>query len=236
MQKIILFLFITLAFSSCSQQAQYGKSPLLLDQFNFNLDVASFFKDEQIFRGKSDYSVSTSEETYDYKDHEILCIQYATRSMSKDRILAKYNGMNFESLGMITDSTDEKVLLVSARTDYGTADKIEQVLKKLQQDYGAGSLNRGSFGHDDGIKITFKTQDKIVKLVINDIHFELAEENEDETEDKDTRPFDERSRTNLIKAIQEKKDNIPVLLFIATPEFDGMQNEASSSSGDLTNY
>jgi hypothetical protein len=233
MQKIILFLFITLAFSSCSQQAQYGKSPLLLDKFNFNLDVASFFKDEHIFRGKSDFSVSASEETYDYKDSEIFCIQYSTRSMSKDRILAKYGGMDFESLGMITDSTDEKVLLVSASTDYGTAAKIEQVLKKLQQDYGTGTMSRNSFG-DDGVKITFKTQDKVVKLVIDDIRIEQPEDNEDS--DKDTRPFDERSKTNLIKAVQEKKDNISVLFFIATPEFDEVQNEARNSSGDLTHY
>lgn len=233
MQKIILFLFMILAFSSCNQQAQYGKSPLLLDKFNFKLDVAVFFKDEQIFRGKSDFSVSASEETYDYKDREILCIQYSTRSMSKDRILAKYDVMDFESLGMVTDSTDEKVLLVSGRTDYGTAGKIEQVLKKLQQDYANGTISSNSFG-DDGVKITFKTQDKVVKLVIDGIRIEQPEDNEDS--DKDNRPFDERSKTNLLKAVQEKKDNIPVLLFMATPEFDDIQNEARSSSGDLTHY
>ncbi len=208
----------------------------MLDGFNFNLDVASFYKDENIFRGKSDFSVSSSEISYDYKDHEMPFIQYATRSMSRKRILAKYGAMDFESLGMITDSTDEKVLLVSAGSDYATAANIADIIQKLQKDYGQGSIDAGrSYMSHEGVKLLFKTEGKLIKFVIEDIALTQEEDTEHNEQDS-LPPFDEKSKARLMAAVKEKKEDIHVMLFMVTPMFDEVLHEAGSFSGDLTRY
>lgn len=238
MQKILFFFFITLAFTSCSQQPQYGKSPLVLDQFNFDLDVASFYKDENIFRGNSDFSVSASEISYDYKDRKMDFVQYATRSMSRKNILARYGIMDFESLGMVTDSADEKVLLVSAGTDYATAEQVTALIEKLQKAYGQGSLERNhSLFSGEDVKLVFKTKDKVLKLVLEDL---VATPEEEETgsdeESQALPPFDEKAKARVLAAAGKKKKNIHVYLFVVTPVFDEVMEHASQSSGDLTHY
>ncbi len=233
MQKIFLFFFVTLAFSSCSQQPQYGKNALQLDQFNFNLDVASFFKDERIFRGKSDFSVSATEIGYEYKDRNVPFIQYATRSMSQDRTLARYDGMNFESLGMITDSADVKVLLVSAGTDYATGAGVQALLKKLQQTYGQATLGTTSSVHLEQVRIRFQAEGKVVKLALEDVGMQIIDEEE---HDPDPLPFNAKYQARVTEALQKKKGNIKVMLFIVTPMFDEVLENARSFTGDLTRY
>lgn len=233
MQKIFLLFFVSLAFSSCSQQPQYGKNPLLLDQFNFKLDVGSFYKDESIFRGKSDFSVSASEISYAYKDHQTPFIQYATRSMSQDRILAKYGAMNFESLGMVTDSADEKVLLVSAGTDYATAAQVEELLKKLQKAYGQATLSTTSSVHLEQVRIRFQAEGKVIKLTLDDMGTQIVDSEE---QAPDPLPFGAKYEAKVIDAVRKKKDGIHVMLFVVTPMFDEVLQEARSFTGDLTRY
>ena len=215
-KKILLLLFIITIFSGCVKSQQYGIDILELDHFDFSLNIEQFFQDERIFRGThDDFSVSVGEHYIDGNSIQMGYIQYSTWRMSSGRPLASFAGVKFESLGIITDEADEKVLMAIGSTSYTEVKDIEKIMDRLLSEFGHQFNIRDSFS---GINILFKKEDKVVNLYL-DIMVQGRVEKYEELKDQ----------------IRDRKE-ISCKLFVTNPFFDRALDENQSYSGDLTDY
>ena len=169
MRKPVLFLsmlVVLLLTQACGQSPEYGKGPLVLDDFGFDLDIPHFFQDERIFRYTHDeFSVSTEE--YRLDDDSVMTgfIQYSTRQMSTSRPLASYAGVEFEDLGLVTDWDDEHVLMAYGGTSYGDKAGVSTLIKGLTDEFGQQpQLAKGGFMHDNVLYLLFGTDRKGVRF------------------------------------------------------------------------
>lgn len=244
MKLYIFFLVIIsiLSLNSCSGNAEeYGKQPLNLDKFNFDLNIEKFFQNEDIFRGKADYAMRVEEEWISGDSIEMGYIDYATVSMSQDRPLAKYAGVEFESLGIITDWEDEKAIMAYASTDYATPKNVESILDKLIKDYGNPEMHSQGFGNE-GLNLKF-TKDSKVATISLPIPYQAPEPEINYSENYYDEAPSEPEKIYLtdeiyaeIKESMKNMEEIKCYLFITNLTFDNALQEASSFSGDLTHY
>lgn len=230
MKKIIpTILSIILVFSACGKSLQYGVDVLHLDNFDFGLNIEQFFRDESIFRGKhDDFGVSSAEHYIDGDSIKMGYIQYSTTSMSQDRPLANYAGVKFESLGIITDEADEKVLMAIGSTDYATGDDVATIIDKLNQQYGEAEI-RFSY---EGINLLFRKNGSVANLFVGvrlNGYWGMWDES------ADTEMLTDEKQKEVKDKLKGQRD-VDCTLFITKQDFDKALNESHSYSGDLTRY
>ena len=72
-KTVFIYLSIlSVLFIGCGQNIEYGKQPLVLDDFDFNLDLYRFFKDETIFGGNNKAGYSVSSEEYRFEADSLM--------------------------------------------------------------------------------------------------------------------------------------------------------------------
>ncbi|UUV20873.1 hypothetical protein [Paenimyroides aestuarii] len=233
-------LFLLLLNSCVGNTEEYGKKPLNLDQFNFDLNIEKFFQNEDIFRGNSDFNVSVNEEWISQDSIDMGYINYSTGSMSQDRPLAKFAGVSFESLGIITDWEDEKAIMAYANTSYATPQNITSILDKLIKDFGNPELHPEGF-RGEGVNFKFIEKSKIITFSLP-INYALPEPERNYGNSYYDAPSEPKQiyLTDEIyaemKKIMADDEEMNCYLFITTPSFDAALQAANMFSGDLTHY
>lgn len=238
---IFLGLISILTLNSCAGTAdEYGKKPLELDNFDFKLNIEKFFQNEDIFRGKADYAMKVEEEWISGDSIEFGYIDYSTVSMSQNRPLAKYAGVEFESLGIITDWEDKNAIMAYASTDYAKSKDIESVIDQMTKEFGKPELHPSGFGNE-GINFKFFKDSKAATISLI-IPYELPEAEIDYGNYSVGEP-NEIKKVYLteeiygeMKASMKDLEEIKCYIFITNSEFDNALEESGSFSGDLTHY
>ncbi|AJW63406.1 hypothetical protein VO54_01933 [Elizabethkingia miricola] len=242
MKKIFIITTALFLLSSCSKAPEYGKNVLDLNNFDFKLNLDKFFKDENVFRGKTDYSISSEEQSIENSAVQQNYIQYSTVSMSKKRPLASFADVKFESLGLCSDENDEKVLLVSAQTDYATSADIIKIIDQLNKDFGEAEI-KDIGGNGDELILRWAKGDKVSIFSLR-IPFTLESASNENSahdyysqsdEDKKKEKFNNSLYQQLKDKIKEEKE-VKCTLFFSKADFDKALDQASSYSGDLTSY
>lgn len=245
--NFLVSIIVLLMLQACGQKIQYGEHPLVLDDFNFKLDLNEFFRDESIFRGLGGHSdfLVTSEDVIAERDSIMPgFIQYFTSRRSTRHPLAEYAGVYFEDLGLISDWDDEKVLMICGSSEYKSAEEIMKIIMHLKKDYGATpELRKGGFRGDNTLYMFYQQADKTVQfgVTLPDVDFIDWPErsyrgwgNTEEEEPKKVVLTDE-----IEKHIEEKlkeKEETSCFLFITKPEMAAVMNGQSGRSGFLVNY
>lgn len=233
MKKYILTIWIFFfALASCGKSKQYGVDILKLDNFNFDLNIEDFFQDESIFRGTNDnFSVSSSEESIEGDSLKMGYIQYSTTSTSLKHPLASYADVKFESLGIVTDEADEKVLMAIASTDYASEADIEKIINQLLSEYDMSEpIFKNSY---EGINLIFTKGNKVANFYMN-ISIDEEENSGSLIEIKEKKVSDIDYKKIKMKIRDKKK--VSCILFLTLDSFDKALEEARSFSGDLTRY
>ncbi|WP_257668849.1 hypothetical protein [Parapedobacter tibetensis] len=239
MMKYILF-FIALVMvliQACGQSPEYGKQPLVLDDFKFDLDIAHFFRDERIFRyTHDDFSVSSEE--YRLDDDSLMTgfITYSTRSMSTSRPLASYAGVQFEDIGLVTDWEDEQVLMVYGGTSYGETEDIRKVIDGLKSEFNNQAIiEKGGFMRNETLYILFKGDRKVAKLAVNlpDVDTLVPDDLEDGSDAG--QPLTPEIAAAIENQLREREE-ITFHLFVSTPEMDEVMKDLRGRSGFLVDY
>jgi len=239
MKKTILLLsLVTMMLSACSGAKQYGVDVLELDNFDFNLTIETFFQDERIFRGKhDDFSVSTTEHEINDDSISMMYIQYSTNSMNVSRPLASYAGIKFESLGIITDEADEKVLMAIGSTRYAKAKDIETIINKLHSVNSTPEIKTETWAR--GMNILFREDGgKVWNLYLG-----VSIDSEYEKHNRYYNRYGEYEEIKFTatdyEALKEKMkdmDQIACTLFVTTTYFDKALSDNSWYHGDMTQY
>ncbi|PRD57088.1 hypothetical protein C5749_07745 [Sphingobacterium gobiense] len=236
---------------ACGQHVQYGKHPLVLDGFNFNLDLDKFFQDESIFRwnNKDGFMLSSKDVVAERDSVMPGFVQYSTSSRSQQSPLAEYASVPFEDLGLLTDWDDEKVLMVCGLSNYKSAKDIMKIIGKLKKEYGTEpELQKGGFSSDHTLYLIYKTENKEVQFGMNLLDLDFIDWPErtyrgnsfwgnDEAEEEV--PKQVMLTDEIEKSIEEKlkeNDENTCFLFISTPEMAVVMNGQSGRSGFLVNY
>ncbi|HAY3551319.1 hypothetical protein KRE40_11795 [Elizabethkingia meningoseptica] len=242
MKNIFIIITALFLFNSCSPSPEYGKKVLNLDNFDFKLNLDKFFGDENVFRGKSDYSVSAEEQSIHEGTIQQNYIQYSTRSMSKERPLASFAGVKFESLGLCSDENDEKVLLVSGQTDYATPADIAKIIDQLNKELGEAEI-KDIGGNGDELILKWVKGDKVGIFSIK-IPFTLegisgSENNAgyfSQGEDEQKKEMFTSAIYQQLKDKMKEMKEVECTLFFSKADFDKALDKAGSYSGDLTSY
>ncbi len=242
---IVAFSTLVMALlQACGQQqaTEYGKRPLILDDFAFDLDIPQFFRDERIFRYTHD-EFSVGSEEYRLDDDSLMTgfISYRTASWSPSRTLASYAGVKFENLGLVADWDDEHPLLAYAATDYGRWDDLRKVIDALKEEYEpAPRLERGGFMEDNTLYLVFKADGKCAKVLFDlpDIDAIVPEQSGDERppirltseiEEKIEKQFTEESQ-------RDSPSELSFQLFVYTPEIGEVLEHLGYVSAFLTEF
>ncbi len=246
----ILFILICFMFQACGQQVQYGKEPLSLEDFYFNLDLNQFFQDESIFRWNNEDGFMVSSEDVRLENDSLMpgFVQYSTRSRSESSPLARYAGVAFDDLGLLADWDDEKIMMVCGSSEYKTTEEIMTIINQLKKEYGANpELQKGGFSRNNTLYLIFEEDDKVIQFGINlpDVDFiEWPERNrgnsfwgddDNEEEGPEKVVLDEKIEKKIEQKLQEKEENT-CFLFITTPEMTEAMKAQSGRSGFLVNY
>lgn len=242
---IVAFSTLVMALlQACGQQqaTEYGKSPLLLDDFGFDLDIPQFFRDERIFRYTHD-EFSVGSEEYRLDDDSLMTgfIAYRTASWSPSRTLASYAGVKFENLGLVADWDDEHPLLAYAATDYGRWDDLRKVMDALKEEYEPRpQLERGGFMQDNTLYLVFKSDDKCAKVLFHlpDIDAIVPEQSGDERPPiRLTSEIEEKIEKQLTEESQrDSPSELSFQLFVYTPEIGKVLEHLGYTSAFLTEF
>lgn len=242
MRKYLTISFFVFLLVSCHSGPRYGKDVVNLDNFDFGLDLNTFFEDESYFRSKSDnYKLNSTEESL--SDTTYTFYQYSTFSYSQKEPLAKFEGIKFEQLGLLSDSTDRHVLLIAGSTSYATAAQVKEVIDDLLKIDSKPKIYNAFMS---GTSLVFQAPDRVISVYLN---FSVEKEN-----DKDDRyyDYDESERQeylknkyvmkdseykSIIEQLDIMKEDINVTLFVSELSFDKIYNKyKSGSSGFMTRY
>lgn len=244
MKSNIIFsglIFSMILLNSCAGSSdEYGKKPLELDNFDFKLNIEKFFQNEDIFRSKSEFAVKTEEYWIDGDSIEMGYIDYATVAMSQSRPLAKYAGINFESLGIITDWEDKNVIMAYASSDYTKPKDVESIIDKMKKEFGEPEVLPHGFG-DSGVILKFIKGEKVAKISLA-IPYQAPEPEVSYSEnyyDEPAAPEKILLTDEIYAEIKESMkdlEEIKSVIFITHQNFDNALEEANSFSGDLTQY
>lgn len=241
---VALSTLIMALLQACGQQqaTEYGKNPLILDDFTFDLDIPQFFRDERIFRYTHD-EFSVGSEEYRLDDDSLMTgfISYRTASWSPSRTLASYAGVKFENLGLVVDWDDEHPLLAYAATDYGRWDDLRKVIDALKEEYEPSPiLERGGFMQDNTLYLVFKADDKCAKVLFNlsDIDAIVPEESDDERVPLRLTPETEVAIERQLTEDSQRANQheLSFQLFVYTPEIGVVLEHLGYSSAFLTKF
>ena len=227
MKKRILFISLAITvLTACSPSKQYGVDVLNLDEFNFDLSIEKFFQDERIFRNKhEDFYVSSREHYIDEDSIQMGYIQYSTTVMTRNRPLASYAGVKFESLSIIADEADEKALMAVGSTSYAKPKDVEKIIARLLSINDTPEMRRKSW--TTGTNLIVREGDKVINLYLNiDIDTEAMRGEERFTSDQ----------YSALRYVMAGAEAIKCILFVTNRDFDRALSAASNYSGDLTHY
>lgn len=229
MQKTFLFLFLTMTiFSSCANPQQYGVDVLALHNFDFTLNIETFFQDESIFGGHHrDFYVLVSESYIDKEEEHLAYIQYSTGRMASNRPLASYGNFKFESLCILTDEADENVLMAVGNTRYAKSADVFSIMKKLKAEYSGEPEHATS---NKGINFIYQKGDRVANLFVG------ANIQRDDNEENDYATNVDISAE--LKEILAEREDIECLLFVTTMPVHKIMMVGSSACiyGDLMRY
>ncbi|WCM41927.1 hypothetical protein MG290_13435 [Flavobacterium sp. CBA20B-1] len=247
---LIAFILI-LMLEACGQsKIQYGKDPLPVDDFQFDaIDLDVYFQDESIFKiaGDSEYNLS-SEETV-LKNDSIMpgYITYYTRMRSQAKPLAKYAGVEFDNLGLVTDWEDEHLLMVCGTSTHKTAEEVMTIIQQLKKEYGAEpELQKNSFMGQSQLILVYPKPDKEVQFCIKlpDVDF-IDWSKQDISEcgnEYDVYEYPKKGCILLTPEIENKiqqklkKENNDCSLFITQVDLAKVLKQKNGSSGFLVDY
>ena len=229
---LLLTLLIPIVSSSYSQSKQYGIGAVELDNFDFSLDIVSFFPDESVFRGtnKDDLWAAASERYIDRDSIQMGYIHYSTKSARRSRPLASYSGVGFEWLDIVTDEADENVLMAIGTTSYASPQDVIKIIDGLTSEYGSKISIEEQF---DGVNIIFYKGDLIANLYID-----IEPSNSRDLRNYMTNSFIvfDKAKYNILKSDLERKEDLKCSLFITKEVFDKAIRVAGYYTGNLMNY
>ena len=246
-KTVFIYLSIlSVLFIGCGQNIEYGKQPLVLDDFDFNLNLDRFFKDETIFGGNNKAGYSVSSEEYRFEADSLMkgVIQYSTNSTSTSRTLATFAGVRFESLGLLTDWDDKHVLLVCAETAHARAKDIKKIVDELVKEFGEDiQLSQEDWFGSSNTILTFQKGARIAKLsvylkeplsVINNEpdHNSFFSENEEKKEKR----FHAKEILPLMTAGEPEDTELKCNVFYVKEVADKAIAQLESRSGFMTAY
>ena len=243
MQKWILVSIMITLFTSCQSGPRYAKDVVELDNFDFGLNIDTFFEDESYFRTLSDnHMLSSSEEVLE--DTTFSYFRYETSRYKLEKVLAKYKGVEFNGLNLLTDSTDQHVLLINGFKDNATPKEIKTVIDNLLK------INPKPYyisAFMSGTSIIFQSNDRILSVYI-DIPLDPKEKDysdydyyknytDEELEEMSKNYFTQSSYQELMQKAEDKGEEITLSLFVIDLTFDKIYNSKSrGSSGFMTQY
>lgn len=243
MQKCLLIGVIVALFISCKSDPRYGKDTVQLDNFDFGLNIDTFFEDESYFRVESDnYMLSSEEKSLD--DTTFTYFRYEGHSSKSEKPLAEYKGIAFNRLNLLTDSTDQQVLLINAFKRDATTQEIKKLIDDLL-DIDPKPVILNAFM--SGTSIVFRAKDRVLSVYLN-VRVDAEEKDysdydpykqytDEELEEMTKNYLTQHSYRALLQKIEEKGDNLELSLFIADPTFDQIYNlKSRGSSGFMTEY
>ncbi|WP_306349716.1 hypothetical protein [Flavobacterium sp. '19STA2R22 D10 B1'] len=186
--KIVILLF---AFSNCygQQPNVYGKSPLDLEQFSFDLNVATFYPKKYILKNNPEYyeipihnnlglekkvqliKKDTLFTKYDVfsdlsfeKDKVPRWIVYNRKNYSNFDTLATYGKYTFQALNILT-TLDQKVAIINGLMGYIDQKDANEFIQYLNTKYGKAIKTEGKFIEKTDV-YTWETNDRILKYCI----------------------------------------------------------------------
>ena len=249
--KHLWAIVLLLILQACSQTSEYGKRPLNLEGFDFDLDLNTFFKDESLFDGSNEAGFSVYSEDVKVEENDIMpgYIRYATYSMSQSRPLAEYAGVQFEKLDLYSDWNDESVLMLAASSDYKSGDEIMKIIQELKSEFGAEpELQRGGFTNNNILYLVYEMEDKQIQfgMVLSDLDFipwpetssrrnnvwgDLAEPEPEPEKILLTTEIE----NNLEQLLKDSEEN-QCFLFITKPTMAELMSKQTGRSGTLVYY
>ena len=248
---LLIATILILILEACGQSnIQYGKDPLPMDDFQFDaIDLNIYFQDENIFKiaGDSEYNLS-SEETV-LKNDSIMpgYITYFTRMRSQAKPLAKYAGVEFDDLGLITDWDDEHLLMVCGTSRYKTADEVMTIIQQLKKEYGTKpELHKSGFFETNQLILVYPKKDREVQFCINlpDVDF-IDWSKQDISECGNEYDADGNPKKGCILLTQQienklqqklEKEGNDCSLFITQADLAKVLKQKNGSSGFLVDY
>lgn len=241
MRKPVLFfsMLLMILTQACGQLPEYGKWPLVLDDFGFDLDIPHFFQDERIFRyTHDDFSVSSEEYRLDNDSVMTGFIAYSTRQMSTSRPLASYAGVEFENLGLVTDWDDEHVLMAYGGTSYGDLESIANIIKDLTTEFGEQPrMAKGGFMNDNTLYLVFGKDRKEVRFafILPDVNA-LVPDGPDIAYWKGEGPLLTPEAEAAIEAQLGDRRDVQLHFFVYRPELNAAFDALHGRSGFLVDF
>ncbi len=241
-----------------SQPSQYGEKPYDLSKFDFNIDIPSFYKNEDLFRGKVDkVGLNTEEESFDLelkggKDTTIHYIQYDISSIKGDAVLAKYGNVDFHEFELVVDDQEKNVYVAIAKKEEMPQATILKLVDAIESDNKNAEIKSREVAQSKDLRLVWRSKDKVVQLVVrtsNEMKFEQKEDSDENTDsdsfqnDDDTPKKEEQEtipKETIIAKYKEALKNIKeatVYIFISAPKFDeDFRKSNPSSRGNMTQY
>lgn len=180
--KRYLIVFLCFLITNCHGQTRvFGESPLILEKFDFSLDVKAFFPEKYKHKTAEDYfeiPVSANfrphivlikreivlEDRYS-EDKKVARIEYGEKNYSTADTLAVFENQAFCSLN-IASTPDHKIIALNAKMDNaGGVEKAvsERFIQLLTKKYGNyAKYTRNAFSKDFEV-YRWVTKDKIIQ-------------------------------------------------------------------------
>lgn len=240
MKKIALIASVIILIQSCKTggSGQFGKSPVDLGSFNFNMDVPSFFGDETVFRDRGGLRVRVDEDemTIGDTDSTLHYVVYRTSQNNKDLPLAKMGTLRFTDIDLFTEIDDKEAYMIAATKEDASLQFVDSLVEVMTKEFGEQTPHHEIKKTHDNVTYEWYLKDRVVKLV-TDV--------EDEFEDE--RPKDENGWERLDDKFLPRPKNwqrglmnfnkpMKVVVFVTSPLFDRYLSKSYSFSGVLTRY
>lgn len=237
MRKLWLLSILTIFFVNCQSNPRYSEDVVALDNFDFGLNLDVFFGNEKYFRSGTDSKLSSSKQYM--RDTSYVYYRYDTFAWERSLALAQYKDVAFQQLGLLSDSTDQQVLLIVGTTDYAKPKDVKTIVDDLLKiDYEPEIMTSWS----NGTNIIFRTSDRIV-IVYVDASLDgyttsyISINDDYSSEEKKENILTKNKYEELLKKLANKTE-CELSVFVVDPTFDRIYNQYrhSGSSGFMVKY
>lgn len=237
MRKLLLLSILTFFFLNSQSSPRYGEDVVALDNFDFGLNLGVFFDNEKYFRPGPDVKLTSGKESI--KDTSYVYYRYNTISWQRSYTLAKYKDVAFQRLGLLSDSTDQHVLLIVGTTDYAEPKAVKTIIDDLLKIDKKPEIMDSWL---DGTNIVFRTSDRIVIVYVNvsldRYTTSYISRNEDyNTGEKKENILTDTKYEELLSKLANRKE-CELSVFVVDPSFDRIYNKypRNGSSGFMVKY
>lgn len=167
--KFIYAVVIVFVVACSNAGVHFGKKPLQLSGFDFDLNIPEFFNDEKVFEGNAaDLFVEVEEGFINSDDgKEVNYVIYSQRSAKDGIKVLKYGSTGFSKMVLCSDLADKEVFLVEGKEEGMTPKDIDRLVAKLKSDLGDPIPYNQLENPDSYVSYEWHKENKVVKLVLD---------------------------------------------------------------------